>query len=73
MAQTIGRVIRMHKDDTKAIAEGRIPAGACQFYRKPTGYLTVPIHNNYGNAVVKRLQRVVDEIFVKGVAPTSIV
>ena len=73
MAQTIGRVIRMHKDDTQAIAEGRIPAGACQFYKKPTGYLTVPIHNNYGNAVVKRLQRVVDEIFVKGMAPTAVV
>ena len=73
MAQTIGRVIRMHKEDSRNIAEGRIPAGACQFYKKPTGYLTVPIHNNYGSAVVKRLQRVVDEIFIQGVAPTALI
>ena len=72
MAQTIGRVIRMHKEDSRNIAEGRIPAGACQFYKKPTGYLTVPIHNNY-SAVVKRLQRVVDEIFIQGVAPTALI
>ena len=73
MAQTIGRVIRMHKDDAEGIASGRLKSGACQFYKKPTGYVTVPIHNNYGQAVVKRLQRVVDEIFIQGVAPTALI
>ncbi|NBO72457.1 DEAD/DEAH box helicase [bacterium] len=33
MAQTIGRVIRMHKNDRKAIQEGLIPAGAYQMYQ----------------------------------------
>lgn len=56
MAQTIGRVIRVNRDDAKDIASGKIPAGQCQFYRKPFGTVTVPIHSNYGNAIATRLQ-----------------
>jgi len=66
MAQTIGRVIRLHHEDAKDIASGKIPAGACQFYRKPTGFVTVPVHQNHGKAIQQRLQRVVDAIFIKG-------
>jgi superfamily II DNA or RNA helicase len=66
MAQTIGRVIRLHHEDAKDIATGKIPAGACQFYRKPTGFVTVPVHQNHGKAIQQRLQRVVDAIFIKG-------
>jgi len=66
MAQTIGRVIRLNKDDAKDIASGKIPAGACQFYRKSTGFVTVPVHQNHGKAISQRLQRVVDAIFIKG-------
>jgi len=73
MAQTIGRVIRLHKDDAAGIAAGTITPGKFEMYRKPTGFVTVPVHNNYGAAVIKRLQRIVDEIFVKGVAPTALV
>ena len=73
MAQTIGRVIRLHKDDAAGIAAGTITPGKFEMYRKPTGFVTVPIHNNYGAAVIKRLQRIVDEIFIKGVAPTALV
>lgn len=73
MAQTIGRVIRLNKHDAKDIASGAIPAGALGLYRKPTGYITVPVHTNYGTPVIKRLQRVVDEIFIKGVAATALV
>jgi len=35
--------------------------------------LTVPIYGNYGAQIQKRLQAVVDAIFVKGVPPTSII
>lgn len=66
MAQTIGRVIRLHHEDAKDIASGAIPAGACQFYRKPTGFVTVPVHQNHGKTIQQRLQRVVDAIFIKG-------
>ena len=73
MAQTIGRVIRMNADDARDIAEGTITAGDLGNYRKPFGFVTVPIYGNYGAQIQKRLQAVVDAIFVKGVAPTSII
>ena len=73
MAQTIGRVIRLDKRDSQGIASGSITAGALSLYHKPTGYVTVPVHSNHGAAIVKRLQRVVDEIFIKGIPATAIV
>ena len=73
MAQTIGRVIRMNADDARDIAEGTITAGDLGNYRKPFGFVTVPIYGNYGAQIQKRLQAVVDAIFVKGVPPTSII
>jgi hypothetical protein len=66
MAQTIGRVIRVHKDDRKAIQEGKMKAGEFAFYRKPCGTITVPVNNNYGDKIARQLQSVVDTIFVKG-------
>jgi len=73
MAQTIGRVIRMNADDARDIAEGKIQPGDLGNYRKPFGFVTVPIYGNYGAQIQKRLQAVVDAIFVKGVPPTSII
>jgi superfamily II DNA or RNA helicase len=66
MAQTIGRVIRMHKNDRKAIQEGRIPAGAYHMYQKSHGKIVVPVSNNYGDKIARQLQTVVDAIFEKG-------
>lgn len=73
MAQTIGRVIRVNRHDAQDIAEGKIPAGACHLYRKPCGYVTVPVFKNYGKKTINRLQSVIDIIFVKGYAATSVV
>jgi len=66
MAQTIGRVIRLDKRDAADIAAGKIPAGKLEMYRKRTGFVTVPVFTNYGKQTEKRLQAVVDTIFVKG-------
>lgn len=66
MAQTIGRVIRLNKDDAKDIACGKIAAGNFALYRKPTGFVTVPVFKNYGKATKKRLEEVVNTIFVNG-------
>ena len=71
MAQTVGRVIRMDKDDAADIAAGRIPAGACHLYRKQFGSVIVPVFTNYGSAIAKRLQSVVDTIFVQGLPAIS--
>tara|TARA_B100001113_G_scaffold339640_1_gene323064 strand:+ start:21819 stop:23090 length:1272 start_codon:yes stop_codon:yes gene_type:complete len=73
MAQTIGRVIRLHKEDAKRIRSGEIVAGKLDMYRKPTGYVTVPTYTNYGKHIAKRLQNVVDAIFVHGIHPESLV
>lgn len=73
MAQTIGRVIRMNKEDAADIASGKLNPGEVQFYRKSTGYVTVPVFKNYGAQTIKRLQRIVDTIFVDGQPATSLV
>jgi predicted helicase len=71
MAQTIGRVIRMNKDDRKAIADGTMKAGEFAFYKKPFGTITIPVNNNYGDKIARQLQNVVDTIFVKGEVPVA--
>jgi superfamily II DNA or RNA helicase len=71
MAQTIGRVIRMDSDDANDIASGRMTAGVVSLYRKQAGYVTVPVHGKTGIHTAKRLQNVVDTIFVKGLPAHS--
>ncbi len=71
MAQTIGRVIRLDKQDAADIRDGKIIPGKLEFYRKRTGYVTVPVFTNYGKQTEQRLQRIVDLIFTKGVAATE--
>jgi hypothetical protein len=66
MCQTIGRVIRVHKEDRKAIQEGKMKAGEFAFYRKPFGTITIPVNNNYGDKIAKQLERVIETVFVKG-------
>jgi superfamily II DNA or RNA helicase len=66
MAQTIGRVIRLDRQDAADIAAGKITPGKLEMYRKRTGFVTVPVFTNYGKQTEKRLQAVVDTIFVKG-------
>ena len=45
MAQTIGRVIRVHKDDRAAVAEGKIPAGAFYLQEKEGGEYAYRLQN----------------------------
>jgi hypothetical protein len=66
MCQTIGRVIRVHKEDRKAIQEGKVKPGEFAFYRKPFGTITIPVNNNYGDKIARQLQSVIDTVFVKG-------
>ncbi len=66
MAQTVGRIIRVHKDDRQAIASGKMKPGEFAFYKKPFGTITIPVNNNYGDRIAKQLQNVIDTIFVKG-------
>jgi len=70
MAQTIGRVIRVDNEDRKSVEAGEYPAGAFSFYKKPCGFVTVPMPGKIGKQIAKRLQNVVDAIFIEGVPPS---
>ena len=71
MAQTIGRVIRVHKDDRADVAAGKIPAGAFHLYKKSEGIVTMPTGYKMGDAIAQRMQNVVNAIFVEGIPPLA--
>ena len=66
MAQTIGRVIRLHTDDAKRLSEGTLVPGQLENYHKAYGFVHVPVYNNTGIATAKKMQEVVNTIFVQG-------
>lgn len=66
MSQTIGRVIRLHKDDIIGIKGGTIHAGNLSEYTKPAGICIVPATTKVGISTAKRLRNVVETIFVDG-------
>ena len=66
MSQTIGRVIRLHKDDSTGMKNGTIKPGNLSQYRKPVGLCIVPMTSKVGISTAKRLRNVTDTIFVKG-------
>ena len=73
MAQTIGRVIRLHKDDASKIANGSLkPSINGTNYIKPFGKMFVPVYNNVGIGTERRLNNVVETIFHKGEAQVSL-
>jgi len=72
MAQTVGRVIRLNKDDAADIACGKIIPGKFDMYRKSCGKVIVPVFKNYGAHTIKRLQNLVETIFVKGLPAVSV-
>lgn len=69
MAQTIGRVIRVHDDDRKQLAEGNISTTCYANWTKPCGYVTVPTTTGHGagTRTQKRLEAIVDLIFTQGI------
>ena len=73
MAQTVGRVIRLHKEDSQRIRNGEVAAGCFAMYKKPCGYVTIPVHKSYGKKTHNRIQNVVDAIFNKGIPPLALV
>lgn len=71
-SQTIGRVIRLHHNDAKNIRDGKLTAGDIRSYQKPFGLLVVPVHSQVGINTARRLQKVVDTIFVDGQPAISV-
>jgi superfamily II DNA or RNA helicase len=71
MAQTIGRVIRLHTDDARRLSEGTLIPGQLKNYHKAYGFVHVPVYSNTGITTAKKLQAVVDTIFVQGESAIS--
>lgn len=66
MAQTIGRIIRLHPEDSKRLSEGSLTPGKVEDYVKSYGFLHVPVYSNTGSATAQRLESVAETIFVQG-------
>ena len=73
ISQTIGRVIRLHKDDAQGMREGTITPGDLSSYTKSFGLCIVPVYSKTQQSVAKSLQSVVNTVFVEGEAATTTV
>lgn len=59
-------MIRLHTDDAKRLSEGTLVPGQLDNYHKAYGFVHVPVYSNTGIATAKKMQAVVDTIFVQG-------
>jgi superfamily II DNA or RNA helicase len=73
ISQTIGRVIRLHKDDAKGMRTGRIKPGHIGSYTKSFGLCIVPVYSSSQRAAAQKVQNVVDLVFEKGEAAVSVI
>jgi superfamily II DNA or RNA helicase len=65
--QSIGRCIRVHPEDTARMKSGELNPGDFDNYLKPFGKVVIPVYSNkVGIATARRVQNVVNEVFVKG-------
>ena len=68
ISQTIGRVIRLHKDDAAGLRGGRIAPGALNSYTKSFGLVIVPMFSKSQQSAARAVESVVETVFVKGEA-----
>jgi len=73
ISQTIGRVIRLHKDDAAGLQSGRIAPGALVDYTKSFGLVCIPVYSSVGISTAKKVQAVVDTVFNQGQPAISVV
>ncbi len=73
ISQTIGRVIRLHKDDAAGLSSGRIAPGALADYTKSFGLVCIPVYSSVGISTAKKVQAVVDTVFNQGQPAISVV
>ena len=71
ISQTIGRVIRLHKDDAEGLRNGSIIPGKLDQYTKSFGLVCVPTYNKVGIQTAQKIQNVVDIVFEQGGAAVS--
>lgn len=65
--QSIGRCIRVNPEDIARMKSGELTPGDFPNYLKPFGKVVIPVYNNkVGIPTARRVQNVVNEVFVKG-------
>jgi superfamily II DNA or RNA helicase len=64
--QTIGRLLRLHKEDSYKLQKGFIKPGEYDKYKKPYGIIAFPSKNSRGIKIERKLQLIVNAIFVEG-------
>ena len=71
ISQTIGRVIRLHKDDAAGLRAGTITPGALNSYTKSFGLVIVPMFTKGLQGAARAIENVVETVFVDGEAACS--
>jgi superfamily II DNA or RNA helicase len=66
IAQSVGRIVRLHHDDAKGLAEGKIEPGVLHQYTKSFALCVIPVYTSAGISTARKVQAVVDTIFTKG-------
>lgn len=66
IAQSVGRIVRLHHDDAKGIRDGSIQPGALHQYTKSFALCVIPVYTSAGISTARKVQAVVDTIFTKG-------
>lgn len=66
IAQSIGRIVRLHHDDAKKLSSGKIKPGALHQYTKSFALCVIPVYTSAGISTARKVQAVVDTIFTKG-------
>jgi superfamily II DNA or RNA helicase len=66
MCQTIGRVIRLHREDADRIASGELQVGDYKNYKKPYGLVVLPILDSKSKAIANAVENVIYKSFVVG-------
>lgn len=64
--QTMGRILRLHKDDHERLEKGLIQRGDYEKYKKPFGIIAFPSNDKRGHKIEQKLQSIVDTLFIKG-------
>jgi superfamily II DNA or RNA helicase len=64
--QTIGRILRLHREDSKNLQEGKIRPGEYHLYKKPCGVIAFPSNDSRGNSIKRKLESIVNTLYVQG-------
>jgi superfamily II DNA or RNA helicase len=69
--QTIGRVVRIHKEDADRIASGELQVGDYRNYKKPYGLVVLPVSGEKSKMIADAVENVIHKSFVLGETVTQ--